>query len=77
MGNPLRYVIPPMPRMPKRGITLAWTRSMVFWLGGRLGDLQALSTGNPERILKRVGNKVIGRNVTRKIQLKTTKRKRK
>ena len=71
------YIIPPPPKMPKRGPTLAWARRMVFWISGRLGDIQAVTSGNPERILKRAGNKVIGRNVTRKIQLRSNKSKRK
>lgn len=77
MKKILSYLIPPPPRVPKKGITLAWIRSMLFWLVGRLGDLQALSTADPERILKRAGNKLIGRNVTRNIYLKKKKGKRK
>lgn len=73
--NPLSYIIPSPPKMPKRGPTLAWARSMIFWLGGRLGDVQAIASGNPDRILKRAGNKIIGRNVTRNLYLKRKRRK--
>jgi hypothetical protein len=69
-------LFPPPPRMPKRGPTLAWARSFLFWLTGRLGDLQAILSSRPERVIKRVGNKLIGRNITRNIWLKRSHKKR-
>lgn len=73
--NLFDYVIPPIPKVPKKGPTLAWTRSMLFWISGRVGDFQAIRTLDPDRIMARIANRGIGRNVTSKLYVHTDKKK--
>ena len=75
MGKLTRYPFPSPPKMPKRGPTLSWARSILFWLVGRLGDLQAILSGKPERVIKRAGNKLIGCNVARHVWLRSRTRR--
>lgn len=45
-------------------------RSALYRWARILGDVQAVTSGDPKRIAKRYANKVIGRNVVRKIWFK-------
>ena len=44
-------------------------RSFLYFLARLLGDLSALFSGSPKRIAKRAANKVIGRNIVRRLWL--------
>lgn len=46
------------------------TRSALYRAARLLGDYQALASGNPKKIAKRVGNKLIGRKIVRRMWLK-------
>lgn len=44
-------------------------RSFLYLLARLLGDIQAIFSGNPKRIARRFGNKVIGQKVVRRLWL--------
>ena len=45
-------------------------RSFLYTLARILGDVNAVASGDPKRIGKRVANKVIGRNIVRRAWFK-------
>jgi hypothetical protein len=45
-------------------------RKQSYKLGRTLGDIKAISSGKPEKILKRILNKLIGRFIVSKLWFK-------
>ncbi len=48
-------------------MTLRKVRRFAYRLGALLGDVQAVTSGNPKRLVKRAANKVIGRKIVRRL----------
>lgn len=71
----MKFIFPKMPGMPKKGPTISSTRRLAYWFAARLGDVQAIATGKPEKIGKRILNRIIGRNIVRRVYLKGHKPK--
>jgi hypothetical protein len=44
-------------------------RSLLYSLARLLGDWNAVASGDPKRIARRIGNKVIGRTIVRRLWL--------
>ncbi len=47
--------------------TLRKARRASYRTGALLGDLNAIASGNPKRMLKRLVNKLLGRKVVRRL----------
>jgi hypothetical protein len=50
-----------------RGHSISSVRSGLYAYARLLGDVQALASGNPNRIARRLANKWLGRNVVRRL----------
>lgn len=48
-------------------MTLRKVRRLAYRLASLLGDVQAVSSGKPKRVVKRLVNKLVGRKVVRRL----------
>lgn len=52
--------------MSRRRNPLSQVRRSLYRGGSILGDISAVTSGNPKRVMKRAANKALGRSVIRK-----------